>query len=617
MINSIILTIIFAPLIGILLSYIANYFNPKFVQFISIISIGISAIFSTIVFSQFVNHSIVKQEILLYQIFPSPFLNNISFSLNIDQLGIILSFIASVLGLFIAIFSIEYMNHDKHQLRYWLIFQLFISSMNLLVLAGDFLLLFIGWELVGLCSFGLISHYSYKDGIEGKKAAKAGIKALVFTSLADIGILFAIIILYANFNSLSFDIINLHQTSISSSLKSLISVSFIISAFGKSAQFPFIPWLSSTDNIDIDAMQGPTTVSALIHAATMVKAGVYLISRVYLTLTPIDLKQVAFILLLISGTTALIAALSAVVSTDVKRILAYSTVSQLGYMFLSLGIAFRLITNTETSLAFQLAQFHLISHAFFKSLLFLIMGYLIYNAHSRNLFDLQGIANYKTNKILFFPLLFGLCSLVGIPPFGGFFSKDSIIYLSFDLINKQNSFISYFTFLCAFLTAIVTAIYSTRIFYYLTIKSPSKKFDNNGKVMKGVLIILSLFTLFGGFFKLTLNELFPTVETSNEIEVVFTLVNTVIIISVVFLSTYLLIRKQNWLENMRNNDFIAFILSIFQNGFYLESIWQNSWNIIRKFSFQFRRIHTGDLNTTMLFIAIGSFVIIIILFGGI
>ena len=334
------------------------------------------------------NYTSIKYTLLL----PSNIIGSIGIGLLLDPLSIFMATLATGLGLLIALFSIEYMHDDEHLTRYWFFFQVFVAGMNLLVLANDLILLYIGWETVGLCSYALIGHWFQKPGEEGHKAGLAGIKAFIYTHVADMGLLLAIAIIYVYAGTLDLTMIaskiNLPPTISYSLLLGLI----FIAAMGKSAQFPFMAWLSSPDSVDIDAMQGPTTVSALIHAATMVKAGVYLIARMFLIFRLFPVQDFAIFMGIIVAITVIISALFALTSKDIKRVLAYSTISQLSYMFLALAIAFFAYSSNATvgDTAFLAGIFQLLTHAIFKALLFLSAAAIIHSIHVRSMLDMGG-----------------------------------------------------------------------------------------------------------------------------------------------------------------------------------------------------------------------------------
>lgn len=614
--------ILIPPFLGCLVSPIINKLKSSLTPIVSVLFLLVSGISSLIAFSQNLTGDWETYQNQITWINFS-LLGDIELSVTADSLSIFMATIASFLGLCIAIFSLEYMSEDKSKLRYWFFIQLFIGSMNIVVLAGDFLFLFFGWELVGLCSFMLISHFSYKTGDEGNKATLSGIKAFLFTNLADSGFFFSIILMYKEYNSFDFEVIQLAD---GSTENNMIALGFIIAALGKSAQFPFIPWLSSPDRVDIDAMQGPTTVSALIHAATMVKAGVYLVSRTYLVINLEPTEEFYWFIVLIAGITALITALSALTSVGIKRILAYSTVSQLAYMFMALGVAFTALEEDEelSIQAFNYAQFHLLSHAIFKSLLFLSAGYILHTYHDKNITSVKGVAHWDNNPVLAMGVISGSLALSGIPPFMGYFSKESIISVSYELGYHHDSAIGKTAFIFALLTAIITAAYCARFMYYLIFAKAENEIspkEQSSKLMMGIILLLSGLSLIGGLFGL---KLFDYFEEFNSIEVesldafeLHAILNTLLIIATLVVSIYLLISKPDLTNRMINSKLIKPIAVISSEGFYLDDLWQSGWKILKILVFKLRNLHTGDLNWTAGLIGIVTISVIGATIGGV
>ena len=603
------LYLVFTPLIGVILSLLIYPFARRLIKWVGILSILGSAIFSVwLIFlsqaSDWSTISIHVDDYIRLVGLPSPEL-----IITTDALGIFMASIASVLGLLIAIFSTEYMKGDLHEGKYWIFLQLFVLGMDLLVLAGDFILLFVGWEIVGLCSFALIAHYFYKDGKNGKKAALAGIKAFVFTHIADLGLLFSIILIFTQTHSLLFT--DISSASIKDSLLIILSVSLFISAIGKSALFPFTPWLSSPRRVDVDAMQGPTTVSALIHAATMVKAGVYLVSRLYLLFT-ISSENVFWILVLIPSITAIATAFSALVSIDIKRILAYSTVSQLSYMFMGLALAIS-STGNHSGDAFLASQYHLLSHAIFKSLLFLTAGYLIHSYHSRDITDLSGTASWKTDKVAFVGIVFGGLSLSGIFPFMGFFSKESIITISHEISGIYAEIIYWI----ALLTAVITALYCSKLFYYLVIVDmTSEEKPHDSPAMQIIILLLSALVLFGGLMNLFLPDFFSEYGAMElKIDWLESSIVTVILVLVI-IAGIRIFGAEGIITSITSNILIRFLSEIAREGFYLESMWNAGWLFILRIARYLRYIHTGDLNITMFLISLMSIFMTAVIVGG-
>ena len=360
---------------------------------------------------------------------------NLDIAFMVDQLSIVLLFMVTGIGGVITLFSIGYMHDDPRPGKFFAYLSFFIFNMLLLVLGENFLILFFGWEGVGLCSYLLIGFW-YQD-IE---KAKAGRKAFVVNRIGDFGVLLGMIGLAMVFKTLSFVDLAGQSAEIISSNQAILTVTFLfitLGVTGKSAQFPLYIWLP-------DAMAGPTPVSALIHAATMVTAGIFLVCRLsnLIVLLPVVMNTIAFI----GAFTALFAALMAITQRDIKKILAYSTVSQLGYMVLACGVG-----------AFSTAIFHVFTHAFFKALLFLGAGAVIYALHhEQDIFHMGGLR--KKMPIVFWCFIVALCSINGVPGFSGFFSKDEILWSA---LNHPTYGIFFFGI--ALFTALCTAFYMTRM----------------------------------------------------------------------------------------------------------------------------------------------------------
>ena len=332
---------------------------------------------------------------------------NISLSFLVDPLSSIMLLIVTGIGFLIHLYSFSYMKSDEGLGKFFAYLNLFIFFMLLLVLGSNYLVMFIGWEGVGLCSYLLIGFW-YKNS----SYAAAAKKAFVMNRIGDLGFLIAIFAIISAFGTLEYVSVfeQASTLSVGDSSVLLITLLLFVAATGKSAQIPLFTWLP-------DAMAGPTPVSALIHAATMVTAGIYLIirSNILFTLSPITMQIVA----IIGVMTALVAAFIALTQNDIKKVLAYSTVSQLGYMFLGLGVG-----------AFTGAFFHVLTHAFFKALLFLGAGSVIHAMSNEQ--DMRKMGGLKKSlPITYVTMLLGTIAISGIPPFSGFFSKDEILAYTF------------------------------------------------------------------------------------------------------------------------------------------------------------------------------------------
>jgi NADH-quinone oxidoreductase subunit L len=375
-------------------------------------------------------------EVILYQwIGSGAFSVDIGFLL--DPLSSVMILVVTGVGFLIHVYSIGYMHHDGGFRRYFLYLNLFVFAMLLLVLGNSYLLLFVGWEGVGLCSYLLIGFWYHKDS-----AADAGKKAFITNRVGDFGFMLGMLLIVLHFGTLNFTKVFAeapHQFHTGDPMVVIITLLLFVGACGKSAQLPLHVWLP-------DAMEGPTPVSALIHAATMVTAGVYMVCRshVLYDLAPATLTVVA----VIGCLTAFFAGTIALVQNDIKRVLAYSTVSQLGYMFLAVGVG-----------AYTAAIFHLMTHAFFKALLFLGAGSVIHAlSDEQDIRKMGGLRKIMPRTYKTF--LIASLAISGIPPLAGFMSKDEILYNTF---NSPNG--GLLLWLMGILTAFMTAFYMFRLVY--------------------------------------------------------------------------------------------------------------------------------------------------------
>src|SRR5213082_3139253 len=389
----------------------------------------------------------------------------------LDDLSRLMLLVVSGVGSLIHIYSLGYMRDDAGKSRYFAALSLFMFAMLGIVLANNFVMLFIFWELVGFTSYLLIGHWFDRD-----VAAEAGKKAFITTRLGDFGFMIGILMIWIASGSVVFDDIVAHLSKITSNPNYLTVAVLLIfcGAVGKSAQFPLHVWLP-------DAMEGPTPVSALIHAATMVAAGVYLLVRVSFL---IQASQTALLVIAWTGTiTALLGGLLATQQSDIKRILAYSTISQLGYMVMAVG----LISN-------EAAMFHLFTHAFFKALLFLAAGSILISLHhEQDIWKMGGLA--PNLKITFATFTAGALALVRCPPSSGFFSKDAILALTY----QRNTPI----FVIGLTTAFLTAFYVSRAVVVVFLGKPrsdiARESHESPAVMTAPLIVLAILATLGGF----------------------------------------------------------------------------------------------------------------------
>ncbi len=366
-----------------------------------------------------------------------PVLSTPDFSFQLDQLSLVMLCVVTGVGFLIHVYSVGYMSDDPSYWRFFAYMNLFLFFMLTLVLAENFLLMFVGWEGVGLASYLLIGFWFTRDS-----AAKAGMKAFVVNRIGDFGFLIAMFLLIAHFGSLSFgDVFSTigSHPEWQGGFLTAVALFLFLGAAGKSAQIPLYVWLP-------DAMEGPTPVSALIHAATMVTAGVYMVARTHVIF---DRSPLALIVVAIIGVaTALFAATIGLVQTDIKRVLAYSTISQLGYMFLACGVA-----------AYSAGIFHLVTHAFFKALLFLAAGSVIHALSGEQDMRVMGGLRKKI-PVTFWTMTAAVLAISGFPPLAGFVSKDEILYQAFLSPNGGK-----ILWAVGLVTAGLTSFYMFRLWY--------------------------------------------------------------------------------------------------------------------------------------------------------
>ncbi|MCL7397472.1 MAG: NADH-quinone oxidoreductase subunit L [Thaumarchaeota archaeon] len=471
------------PIIGSVFVPIVFRLGKRAGEIYPVLTASISAVFSLSMVLDVWGGKVIEERV---KWIPLPDGNWIEAGVLADPLSILFASIASFLGTLIILYSIGYMEHEEGLPRYYFFMLFFVGAMVGLVLSNNLLQTYIFWEIVGLCSYALIGFWYRKPS-----AAHAGIKAFVTTRVGDVAFLIGILLLYKSLGTFS-----MHEISVG--LEELLSndpnaKGFVIAcmllifggAIGKSAQFPLHVWLP-------DAMEGPTPVSALIHAATMVKAGVYLVARTAFTIVPLEafgriLAPWYETIATIGAVTAFLAATMGLVMNDIKRVVAYSTISQLGLMFTALGLA--------SELGWFSSQFHVLSHSIFKALLFLSAGAVIHAVHTNNIDEMGGLV--RKMPLTFVASLFGAFALSGIPPFSGFFSKDLIIEAS---LEAGNSII----YLLVVFTSILTVTYTMRWIYKIFLAPPSPESSHAHeapKVMTVPLLILATLSLLAGFFE--------------------------------------------------------------------------------------------------------------------
>ncbi len=476
--------IVFLPLLGSVLSgFFGRYIGSKSSEIITCLCVSISACLSLLIFYKVIYHDYTNHVIIAKWIESGTL--NVNWSIYVDPLSALMLVVVTLISAIVHIYSVGYMSHDPHKPRFMSYLSLFTFAMLMLVTADNFIQLFFGWEGVGVCSYLLIGFWFKKN-----TANSAAIKAFLVNRVGDFGLALGIFLIFYFFGTVNYiDVFEAIKTIENKDIVFLglnfnaintICVLLFIGAMGKSAQIFLHTWLP-------DAMEGPTPVSALIHAATMVTAGVFLVVRC----SPVyEYSPLALTLITIVGmTTALFAASIALVQNDIKKIIAYSTCSQLGYMFFATGVG-----------AYNVAMFHLFTHAFFKALLFLGSGSVIHAMNNEQDINFMGGIKSKLPYTYTY-MIIGTLALTGFPLLSGFYSKDAIIEFAF----LKGSYVGYFAAFIGVMTAFLTSIYSWRLIF----KTFHGKYNNNqinfDKVHESPptmllpLIILTIGAIFAGY----------------------------------------------------------------------------------------------------------------------
>ena len=561
------LLVLILPLLGSLISAICIIGSQnKKAEYISTIFLFLAALASIYIYiniETFKGNFIVYNWINFAQI-------NLNFSIFLDPLTAIMFCVVTIVSSVVHMFSIGYMHEDKLRARFFCYLSLFTFAMLVLVSADNFIQLFLGWEGVGLCSYLLVGYYFHKPS-----ANNAAIKAFLVNRVGDFGYLIAIALIYKYFNSLNFQEVfsntsaiekkNLLLLGFEFNLITCICMFLFMAAVGKSAQIGLHVWLP-------DAMEGPTPVSALIHAATMVTAGVFLVVRCspIFEYSQFTLNVITYVGLI----TSLFAASVALLQNDIKKVIAYSTCSQLGYMFFACGIS-----------AYSLAMFHLVTHAFFKALLFLGAGCVIHCLHHEQDCNKMG-GLFKKLPVTFTFIIIGSIALMGIPPFAGYFSKDLILEyaLSIHSFNGTNIYV------LGCLGAFLTSVYSTRLIYLTFLNKTNIKTDTFNKIkepgftMLFPLFILSIGAIAGGylFYDIVENNAFwfnsiftltevNYVEEAHHIEKIYKLfpIFLVVLAVIVVFAAYKYVDSLSYLLNYKIKGLVKFL----QKKWYFDEIY--------------------------------------------
>lgn len=606
-----------APLIGFVLITFVTYRSRMLSALTAILSVAISFVLSLDVLRVILTHPEITMNNPLEKAVEWLKMNGLFIEMGalIDPLTSIMLFVVTFISLLVVIYSVGYMADDSRFSRFFSFLCLFVFSMLGLVISNNYFQMFVFWELVGLCSYLLIGFYFYKES-----ASDACKKAFITNRVADFGFMIGVIILFIYFGTFNFgELAVAISNSQDLALLTLAGILVFIGPIGKSGQFPLHVWLP-------DAMEGPTPVSALIHAATMVAAGVYLLARGFIlfasTTTVINL--VAYV----GGFTAIFAATIAITQRDYKRILAYSTLSQLGYMVMAIGVG-----------SITAGMFHLTTHAFFKALMFLCAGSVIHALHKQDIFEMGGV--FKDMKITAVTMIIGGLAIAGIPPFAGFWSKDEIL-----LVTLENGYTG--LYIIASLTAFLTAFYMFRLIFLVFFGEKRSDFDGHESplTMTVPLMILAFFSIVGGFIGAPFLEkgfssfIYFGEPHHPEPNLMIMGMSTIIAVAGIFLAWLIYIKKAISAEKIANQ--FKPIYTLLYNKYYIDEAYQwffdkivlnlsalcnlfdryvvdgvahsLAW-IIRTTGTKGRYIHTGSLQTYALVLFAAIVVIVIFLAG--
>ncbi len=560
--------VLFLPLLGSIIGYFGRSLGNFFSELATSFFACASAFLSAVIFYNGINTNSYGNFKIFEWVSSGNFVAN--WSINIDPLSSIMLLVVTFVSSLVHIYSIGYMSHDPHKPRFMSYLSLFTFSMLALVVSDNFLQLFFGWEGVGLCSYLLIGFWYKRNS-----ANSAAIKAFIVNRVGDFGLAVGIFLIFFHLGTINYSEVfqlipqfvnkEISFLGIEANLITSICLFLFIGAMGKSAQFLLHTWLP-------DAMEGPTPVSALIHAATMVTAGVFLVVRC----SPIfEYSQVALNVVAIVGViTAIFAASVALVQNDIKRIIAYSTCSQLGYMFFAAGVG-----------AYHVAIFHLFTHAFFKALLFLGSGSVIHSFKDEQ--DIRNMGGVRKQlPYTWVLMLIGTLALTGFPFLSGFYSKDAAIEFAY----FKNSAVGNFAAYGGIFTAFLTAIYSWRLMFktfhgkYMNKDLPIKEMHESPLVMLIPLIFLAFGAIFSGYlFKELLignqsetfwhTSIFFLQKISHDHVPLWLLFFTpTLVVIAIPLSYYLFIKNKKILEGFKNNNKILY--NFLLNKWYIDEIYE-------------------------------------------
>tara|TARA_B100000959_G_scaffold213239_1_gene224346 strand:- start:754 stop:2661 length:1908 start_codon:yes stop_codon:yes gene_type:complete len=582
--------VLFLPLLGSIIGYFGRSLGNFFSELATSFFVCSSAILSVVIFYNGINANAYGNYEIFEWVNSGNFVAN--WSIKIDSLSSIMLVVVTLVSSLVHVYSIGYMSHDPHKPRFMSYLSLFTFSMLALVVSDNFLQLFFGWEGVGLCSYLLIGFWYKRNS-----ANNAAIKAFIVNRVGDFGLAVGIFLIFYHLGTVNYNEVfqlipqfinkEINFLGFETNLITTICIFLFIGAMGKSAQFLLHTWLP-------DAMEGPTPVSALIHAATMVTAGVFLVVRC----SPIfEYSEVALNFVAIVGAvTAIFAASVALVQNDIKRIIAYSTCSQLGYMFFAAGVG-----------AYHVAIFHLFTHAFFKALLFLGSGSVIHAfKDEQDIRNMGGV--WKQIPYTWALMLIGTLALTGFPFLSGFYSKDAIIEFAYFKHSAVGNFAAY----VGIFTAFLTAIYSWRLMFktfhgkYMNKDLSLKETHESPLVMLIPLVFLAFGAIFSGYlFKDLLigsesktfwhNSIFFLQEVSHEHPPLWLLLFTpILVLAAIPISYYLFIKNGKILEKFKNNN--KLIYNFLLNKWYIDEVYEFIFvNPIKKIGLFFWK--KGDENT--------------------
>jgi len=485
---------------------------------------------------------------------------HLEFGMNFDFLTAVMFVVVCTISLLVQIYSTEYMHDDKRYTIFYAMLSLFTGSMLLMVIANNLIQLFVGWELVGICSYFLIGHYW-----EEKENSSAAIKAVITNRIGDISMMFGIFALFVIGGTFNIPELNhlAHEGHIGGTSLAIAALLMFGGAVSKSAQFPLYVWLP-------DAMAGPTPVSALIHAATMVVAGIYMVARMFLVFESAGIALA--VVAIVAAITMLLAAILALVQDDIKKVLAYSTVSQLAYMMAALGVG-----------AYTAAIFHLFTHAFFKALLFLGAGSVIHGVHSNNMSDMGGLRKYMPHTFKTF--IIGSLALAGIFPLAGFFSKDEIIGGALRAATGDHHQIAaWIVLVSGIITAFLTALYMTRACvktFWGEYRGNGTPHESGGGIVTPLWILAGASVLVGfiGFPVIGPFADWITVPGHEHhgfealYNIVLPILATVVAVAGIGLG-YVFFYKRDWRVDILNSPF-AWMYRFAQNKYYLDDFYLN------------------------------------------